>query len=76
VPTVARVSPKPDKKFLTTPQLLERWGSVSYMFLVRRKGRPGFPKPVRMGGRLKLWDLDEVEAYERSCVAGGAEESG
>jgi hypothetical protein len=42
---------------------------------IERKLRndPNFPKPMRLGddGRIRLFNLDEVEAYERRAVAVG-----
>ena len=29
---------------------------------------PNFPKPRKIG-RLRFWDLDEIEEYERACAA-------
>jgi predicted DNA-binding transcriptional regulator AlpA len=58
------------KKYLTTPELRERWG-VSHMFLERRLNEPGFPKPVKLGSTPlahRRWPLDQVEAYERDCT--------
>jgi predicted DNA-binding transcriptional regulator AlpA len=57
-------------KYLTTPQLRERWG-VSHMFLQRRLSEPGFPQPVKLGSTPlahRKWPLDQVEAYERQCT--------
>ena len=65
------------KKFLTTAQLRERWGSCSHMFIERRlAGDPGFPQPIKLGGRMRLWDVDEVEAYERRFIASAGEAVG
>jgi predicted DNA-binding transcriptional regulator AlpA len=65
---------KSKKEFIRTNQLRKRWGGCSHMFIERRlKSDPTFPRPVKFGGRLRLWDLDEVEAYERKCAAGEAE---
>ena len=61
------------KRFLTTAQLRSRWGGCSHMFIERRLASdPTFPKPVKLGGRLRLWDVDQVEAYERQFVSAAA----
>ena len=65
---------KKSKKFIGTAQLRSRWNDCSHMFIERRlKSDPTFPKPVKLGGRLRLWDVDQIEAYERKCAAGEAE---
>ena len=65
---------KSKKEFIRTAQLRKRWGGCSHMFVERRlKSDPTFPKPVKLGGKLRLWDLDEVEAYERRFVAAAGE---
>jgi hypothetical protein len=57
------------KTFLTSVQLRERWGGVSNMFLERKlKKDPRFPKPINLFGRLRLWDLELIENYERLCA--------
>jgi predicted DNA-binding transcriptional regulator AlpA len=65
--------PAPNQKYLTRTQLMERWG-VSHMFIERLvKTNPTFPPHMRLGdGRLatRRWRLDEIEAWERSRVAG------
>jgi predicted DNA-binding transcriptional regulator AlpA len=59
------------KKFLTVNQLTERWGDCSRMLIERRlREDPRFPRPMRLGGRLRLFAEDEVEAYEKSFIAG------
>ena len=59
------------KVYLTSTQLRARYGGRSHMWIERRlKADPNFPKPTTFGtGRLRFWDLDEVEAYERACAA-------
>jgi predicted DNA-binding transcriptional regulator AlpA len=62
------------KQFITTAQLRDRWAGVSHMFIERRLASdPTFPRPVKLGGRLRLWDVDQIEAYERKCAAGRGE---
>jgi hypothetical protein len=62
-------SEKP-KRYLTFNQLRERWGNCSAMFVERKlKSDPSFPKPMRLSGaRLRLFDEDDVERYERASV--------
>jgi hypothetical protein len=58
-----------DKRFITFPQLAERWGNCSDMYVERRlRADPNFPKVYRFGGRVRFLDLTEVERYERSKV--------
>jgi predicted DNA-binding transcriptional regulator AlpA len=55
------------KKYLTVAQLCERWGNRSFMFIERKlRTDKNFPRPMRLGGRLRLFDEDAIEAYERS----------
>jgi hypothetical protein len=62
------------KKFLTTAQLRSRWGDCSHMFIERRlMSDPTFPKPVKLGGRLRLWDVDQIEVYERRFITAAGE---
>jgi hypothetical protein len=65
-----KIDPKLTKKFLTVNQLCERWGGVSNMFIERRlKSDPGFPRPRKFDdGRIRFFDLDEIENYERSKI--------
>ena len=55
--------------YLTSTQLRARYGGRSHMWIERRlQADPSFPKPRKIG-RLRFWDLDEIEAYERDCAA-------
>lgn len=57
-----------ESKFLTAPQLCERWCGISGMTLERRiESDANFPK-AKYFGRLRLFSLPEVESYERSLV--------
>jgi hypothetical protein len=61
----------PDKKFIGSSRLRERYNNVSHMWIVRQLANdPTFPRPVKIG-RLRFWALDELEAYERARVVGG-----
>jgi predicted DNA-binding transcriptional regulator AlpA len=64
------------KIYLTTAQLRKRWGGCSHMFIERRmKSDPKFPRPVKLGGRVRLFDLNQIEAYERSRIYAGGDEA-
>jgi predicted DNA-binding transcriptional regulator AlpA len=57
-----------DQHWLSTRKLLRRYG-VSHMWVERRLlNDPDFPKPVKFG-RLRFWDINEIEQYERSRVS-------
>ncbi len=58
------------RKFITAKQLCARWGGVSFMFVERRlKSDPEMPRPLRFeNGRLRFFDLDAIEQYERSKI--------
>jgi hypothetical protein len=61
----------PDKRYLTSRQLRDRYGGRSHMWISRRlKADPKFPRP-KYFGRYQYFDLDEIEAYERTAVGGG-----
>jgi predicted DNA-binding transcriptional regulator AlpA len=51
-------------------QLRERYGDVSHMWIERRLKRdPTFPRPVKLGGSsLRMFDLDQLEQWERACA--------
>ena len=58
------------RRFLTIPQLCERWGDCSLMTVENRMRKdPRFPKIyVLPGSRLRMVDEAEVEQYERASV--------
>jgi predicted DNA-binding transcriptional regulator AlpA len=62
------------KTYLTAKQLRARWGNCSHMFIERRLQRdPAFPRPRKLGGSsIRLWDIEEIESYERAAVARSA----
>lgn len=61
--------------FITAPQLLDRYGGRSHMFLVRLLERdPKFPRP-RYIGRLRFFELSAIEHYERECAANRVKET-
>jgi predicted DNA-binding transcriptional regulator AlpA len=55
-------------KFINVPQLCDRWGGISTMTIERKlKDDPNFPRPRRLG-RLRVFDIPEIETYERGLV--------
>ena len=58
------------KRFLTMRQLQTRWGNCSHMTIERRmEADRNFPRPMRLPqARVRLWDEEEIEAYERASV--------
>ena len=68
-----RIDPKRAKKYITATQLRERWGGVSHMFIERLlKTDPKMPRWVKFAERIRFFDIDEIEAYERSEVVAAA----
>ena len=68
-----RIDPKRAKKYITATQLRERWGGVSHMFIERLlKTDPKMPRWVKFAERIRFFDIDEIEAYERSKVVAPA----
>lgn len=66
-PTYHRAAPA-GSKYISAPQLLDRYGGRSHMWLHRKLADdPKFPKPVYFG-RLRFFELAELEAYERQCA--------
>jgi len=65
-----RETQRRQKRFLTMNQLRERWGGVSHMTIERRmEADRNFPRPMRLPqARVRLWDEDEIEKYERASV--------
>jgi len=51
-------------------QLQARWGNCSHMTIERRmEADRNFPRPMRLPqARVRLWDEEEIEAYERASV--------
>lgn len=57
-------------KYLTGPQVRARYNvSESQFWRWERDERVGFPKPLRMGYRTKLYSLEEIESWERRRAA-------
>lgn len=58
--------------YLTAPQVCQRYGNVSHMWLEDRlKLDATFPKPYRFGGngRMRFFKVDELVAWERATAA-------
>jgi predicted DNA-binding transcriptional regulator AlpA len=66
------------QKYATAAQLRERYGGRSHMWIERRlQNDPTFPRPVKLGGSLiRMWDLDEIESWERAAVTKQGRETG
>jgi predicted DNA-binding transcriptional regulator AlpA len=55
------------KRYIPGPQVLERYGDRSEMWLWRRlKFDPKFPRPVVIGKR-RFFDEDELDAYDHAA---------
>jgi predicted DNA-binding transcriptional regulator AlpA len=66
--------PTKPKKYLTVEHLCDRWGDRSRMSVERLlRTDPNFPKPMRLGGkgRVRLFDEEKIEAYERRFIVEG-----
>jgi predicted DNA-binding transcriptional regulator AlpA len=56
------------KTWLSARQVRERYGGRSAMWIERRlKADPRFPRPTKFG-RLRFWDRDAIEAWERTAA--------
>jgi len=59
------------KHYSTARQVRERYGDRSGMWLWRKlKSDPKFPRPMSMGKNLRLFDDDELDAYDASLKGG------
>lgn len=57
---------KQPKRYCSGPQVLERYGGRSSMWLWRHvKFDPKFPRPVVIGGR-RYFDEDELDAFDEA----------
>jgi len=60
----------PGTKFISSKQVCARYGGRSFMWLERKlKHDPKFPRPRRIG-RLRFFELEALEGYERSLLVG------
>jgi hypothetical protein len=65
-----------EKRYLTAVQLRRRWGNCSHMFIERLlKSDPAMPRPVKFGARIRFFDLDLIEHYERSRIHTSGDEA-
>jgi hypothetical protein len=56
--------PRPAQVYLTSAQVLRRYGRTSPVWLHRRQhDDSGFPPPIYIAG-CRYWSLAELEAYE------------
>ena len=68
------MSTQSQKRFLTTAQLRERWGGVSHMFIERRlESDPNFPRPLKLGQRIRFYDLADIERWERTRIVAASQ---
>jgi hypothetical protein len=59
----------PDAVWISTNQVLARYGGRSQMWLWRKiQNEPTFPRPAYFG-RMQFFRVDELEAYERAAAA-------
>jgi predicted DNA-binding transcriptional regulator AlpA len=59
----------PGAVFISAPQVCDRYGGRSHMWLERKlQNDPAFPRPTYIG-RLRFWVIAELEAYERNAAA-------
>lgn len=63
-----RRPPPASAVYISAPQVLDRYGGRSHMWLVRKlESDPDFPKPEKFG-RLRFFKISELEAYEKKCA--------
>jgi len=58
-----------DAVWLTSNQVRDRYGGRSQMWLHRKLRNPDFPKP-RYDGRLRLFSVAALDAYDRAVLGG------
>ena len=58
------------KQYLTRKKILERFGGISAMTLLRweHDEKIAFPTPTEINGR-KYYNLADLEAWERRCAS-------
>jgi hypothetical protein len=65
-------SPAPGAVWMTAAQVQQRYGNRSHMWLVRQlQLNAKFPRPV-YHGRMRLWHVKELDAYDAALIAKGA----
>jgi predicted DNA-binding transcriptional regulator AlpA len=59
---------KNPRRYLTSAQVLERYGGRSQMWLWRRlKYDPRFPKPLKISGR-QYFDEEALDRFDHACA--------
>ena len=59
------------KRYLTCRQVQERYGNVSHMWVERRLDDDAdFPRCIKFK-RLRMWDEEALDAWDRICAARG-----
>jgi hypothetical protein len=65
---VSARGPPSAKKYVTVAMLRARYADVSAMWVERRlKDDPSFPRPIFFG-RLRFFDLSEIERWEQAQI--------
>ena len=60
----------PRKRYSTSRQVRERYGGRSAMWLWRKlKYDPRFPRPLKMGPNLRLFDDQALDSYDAALRA-------
>jgi predicted DNA-binding transcriptional regulator AlpA len=69
MPTKKKIRPEPETVYVSAPQVRERYGGRSHMWLVRVLARdPSFPRPSKFG-RLNFFKVAELVEWERAQAA-------
>lgn len=64
------------ERFLTAVQVRRRYGGRSSMWLWRQlHNNPAFPTPLKLGGRMRLWRLSDLRAWEIGLASNQCEVS-
>ncbi len=64
-----RKTPPISAVYISAPQVCDRYGGRSHMWLERKlQTDPNFPRP-KYFGRLRFFTISELEDYERNCAA-------
>jgi predicted DNA-binding transcriptional regulator AlpA len=57
------------KRYIRIKALCARYDR-SHMWVERKLASdPTFPRPIKFGGRWRMWDVDELAAWERKTAA-------
>lgn len=63
-PTPRKGGRKPSARWLTLEEVMERYGNMGIATLNRWIRREVFPQGVTFGGRLRMWDERELDAFD------------